>query len=469
MKTHLLLGVFIYVSGLLIAQVTQAQGTTYVSNLGQPSINSVSVGSDSWIAMGFRTGTNAGGYDFNSAQLSMANATGKPSGYTVMLYSSILKGDYFPENNLITLNGSLSPVTGGIFTYTPATSLTLSPNTGYFIVVTAGTMVANGAYQWSSANYMAYNQSGGWEAPLSLWGIDIYQSSNGSSWGDSSIYPEFAINATAVPEPSLYALLVLGGFCFFSLRSVSQSQAFIWFMFTFHQNAKHHRKMRGFVFSENQTKTIDFMKTPLKLMCAAVLSFTAFQYTFAGTLVTFDDLSPGSGSGSFINIPNGYENLQWLGFGVVNGSLITPVSGYNNGIVSPNNVAFNDDQFDRAASLSSSGTFNLNSAYLTSAFSDGMQIEVQGFVGTDRAYDQIYTLNETGPALINFNFAGTNQATFSPVDGTSIFVMDNLTVSAAPEPDASTMALLGLAVSVLGKVGRMTAKNKFYFNPPVEI
>jgi hypothetical protein len=219
--------------------------------------------------------------------------------------------------------------------------------------------------------------------------------------------------------------------------------------------------MRGLVFSENQAKTTNFMKTQLKLFCAAVLSFTAFQYTFAGTLVTFDDLSPGSGSGSFINIPNGYENLQWLDFGVLNGSLITPVSGYSNGIVSPNNVAFNDDEFDRTASVSSRGTFNLNSAYLTSAFSDGMQIEVQGFVGTDRAYDHIYTLNENGPALINFNFDGINQATFSPLDGTSIFVMDNLTVSVVPEPGASTMALLGLAVSVSGKVDRITAKNKF--------
>lgn len=207
------------------------------------------------------------------------------------------------------------------------------------------------------------------------------------------------------------------------------------------------------------------MKTLLKLLCAAVLSSTAFQHAFAQSLVTFDDLSPGSGSGSFINIPNGYENLQWLGFGVLNGSLITPVSGYNNGIVSPNNVAFNDDQFDRSASVSSSGTFNLNSACLTSAFSDGMQIEVQGFVGTDRTYDHIYTLQETGPALINFNFDGINQATFSPVDGSSIFVMDNLKVSAAPEPGVSRMAFLGLAVSVLGKVGRMTVKNKFFLQP----
>ena len=96
------------------------------------------------------------------------------------------------------------------------------------------------------------------------------------------------------------------------------------------------------------------MKIQLRFLCAAILGVAASRDSFAGTTetaLTFDDLSPGSGSGSYINIPNGYGNLQWLGFGVLNGSLITPASGYNNGIVSPNNVAFNDDEYDRTATI----------------------------------------------------------------------------------------------------------------------
>ena len=71
----------------------------------------------------------------------MNTASGNPSGFNVSLYSS-LSGE--PYNNLGNLVGS-DPSVGGIFTYT-ANGLTLSPSTDYFIVLTAATPVAEGAY-----------------------------------------------------------------------------------------------------------------------------------------------------------------------------------------------------------------------------------------------------------------------------------------------------------------------------------
>ena len=114
-------------------------------------------------------------------------------------------------------------IADGTFTYTPTSNLTLSPNTPYFIVLTAGTTIANGAYEWanSSARPVNYNPIGGWQAPVSVAAIDNYQSDNGSSWGFFFASPEYAINATAVPEPGVYVLLGLGGLCFFSLRKRS--------------------------------------------------------------------------------------------------------------------------------------------------------------------------------------------------------------------------------------------------------
>lgn len=217
MKKQIIIGIIVLAGGLLPPQITQAQGTAYISNLGQPSASSAPVGSDSWLAMSFATGINAGGYQLNSIQLGMTNATGNPSGFTVMLYSAIVSGEASPGSSLGTLNGSLNPVTGGIFTYSPASNLTLSPNTPYFIVLTAGTTVANGAYEWSNTSFFpsTYNLRGGWQAPLGTIRVDNYQSSNGSSWGVFSSYPEFAVNATAVPEPGLCGLLGLGGLCFF--------------------------------------------------------------------------------------------------------------------------------------------------------------------------------------------------------------------------------------------------------------
>ncbi len=202
-------GLIVLAGALLSPQITQAQGTiTYLSNIGQASTGSNIVGSDSWFAAMFLTGANAGGYMFDSVQLGMTDATGNPSGFTAMIYgATVAHGAILPGTSLGTLDGSLNPVTAGTYTYTPASSLTLSSGTQYFIVLTAGTTVANGAYQWSYAGANSYNPSGNWHSPGG-----VLTSSNGSSWPQFTAVPaQFAINATAIPEPSSLGLLVLGG------------------------------------------------------------------------------------------------------------------------------------------------------------------------------------------------------------------------------------------------------------------
>ena len=196
---------------LLAPQIVQAQGTmTYLSNLGQSPDGSNAVGSDSWLAALFGTGPNAGGYSLNSIQLGMANASGNPSGFTVMLYSEVGVTGYFPGSSLGTLDGSLNPTTAGIYTFTPASNLTLSPSTYYFIVLTAGTTVANGAYEWNALNTFSYNPSGGWG------GVISWISNNGSLWTAHPPldFSQFAINATVIPEPGVLSLFGLGGLGF---------------------------------------------------------------------------------------------------------------------------------------------------------------------------------------------------------------------------------------------------------------
>jgi hypothetical protein len=195
---------------LLSSSIAQAQGTvTYLSNLGQPSAGSLSVGSDSWLAAGFFAGTNASGYVLNSIQLAMTDASGTPSGFTVMIYNNgAAPSGVSPGTNLCTLNGSLDPVAGGVYTYSPGSSLALLPYRFYFIVLTAGTPVASGAYEWNVTSTRGYITSGGWGAPNNL-----MSSSDGVHWGFPSpaAYAQFAINATPVPEPSALHLLALGG------------------------------------------------------------------------------------------------------------------------------------------------------------------------------------------------------------------------------------------------------------------
>jgi hypothetical protein len=204
MKTKLTIGIIVLAVGLLAPQIISAQGTVYLSNLSQSSTGSLPVGSDSWYAALFFTGNNADGYALNSIQLEMTDASGNPDGFTAMIYS-INPFAFIPGNNLDTLNGSLNPLTADTYTYIPTSNLTLLPNKYYLIVLTSGTAVVNGAYNWSLAGANSYNPSDGWNTGA------IATSSNGSSWsGFVADYPQFAINATAVPEPTGLGLLALG-------------------------------------------------------------------------------------------------------------------------------------------------------------------------------------------------------------------------------------------------------------------
>ncbi len=197
----------IIVVALLSPRIVQAQGTiTYLSNLGQSSTGSGAVGSDSWLAVNVFTGNNASGYMLNSIQLAMTDASGNPSGFEVMVYS-IRPGTDFPGSSLGTLNGSTDPATGDIYTYTPGSNFILKRNTYYCVVLTSATAIANGIYDWSSVGANSYNPTGGWGGVSGLW-----NSSDGSTWNfTSGAFPQFAITATPIPEPSSLGLLVLGG------------------------------------------------------------------------------------------------------------------------------------------------------------------------------------------------------------------------------------------------------------------
>jgi len=186
----------------------QAQGTTYVSNLGATPSGSLAIGSDSWAAAWFTSGATSGGYRLDSIQLGMADASGAPTGFGVMLYNSGIGIAPIPGTSLGTLSGSPSPSTAGVYIFTPPVDLVLSKQTSYFIVLTGGTPIAGGAYQWDRADTSSYDLNGGWGTTIAC------HSANGSSWSYvSAVSPVFAINATpepAVPEPNTAAVVALG-------------------------------------------------------------------------------------------------------------------------------------------------------------------------------------------------------------------------------------------------------------------
>jgi len=186
--------------GLLTAQVVCAQGTLYLSALEETPVAYDPVASNAWIARGFFTGGASGGYIVNSVQLLMGEASGTPSDFNVMLYNSFSRT---PLGSFGSLSGP-DPAPGGVFTYTTP-GITLSHGQLYFIVVTAASAVAQDAYHWSFANTYNYTGSGGWRA--ASFG---YISNDGLNWTPGAGSWQFAVYATAIPEPSSWALAGLG-------------------------------------------------------------------------------------------------------------------------------------------------------------------------------------------------------------------------------------------------------------------
>jgi hypothetical protein len=204
-KTSLTIGSSI---ALLLTQVAATQAAVYVSNLGQTPTGSGTIASDSWLAQTFVTGPNSGGYLLNSVQLLMDAPSGTPGGFSLSVYSKTgdphsfhLPGDS-PQTSLGSLTG-LAPDTSGTFSYT-ASGIILAPSTFYFLVATATTPSATGAFSWSAAD--SFTQANGFTID------DVYFGSpDGSSWTlylRQNVY-QFALDATPVPEPSSLALTAL--------------------------------------------------------------------------------------------------------------------------------------------------------------------------------------------------------------------------------------------------------------------
>jgi len=208
MKNRIIGNLIVFAMGLLSSQAVRAQGTLYVSSLGSPSAGAEAVGSDSSLAAIFATGSNPGGYALDSIQLAMAPASGTPHGFTVTLCSASVFAGAAPGASLGTLSGESDPVTGGVLTYT-ASDLMLSPSTMYYVVLTAETAIASGAYAWSVENSQPPAANGGWSASDYL-----ITSSGGPFWEPIFTTPQYSITAAAVPEPGVFILLSCSGLFF---------------------------------------------------------------------------------------------------------------------------------------------------------------------------------------------------------------------------------------------------------------
>lgn len=171
-------------------------------------------------------------------------------------------------------------------------------------------------------------------------------------------------------------------------------------------------------------------------------------------VTTFDDVTTGNIQWG---IPSGYDGFAWSDhWGVMKGTYYDPnPSGYYNGVVSPEYVAFNS--MGNPVQLSAADPFALVGAYFTAGWRDGLLIEVDGFLDGASVASTEFTVDTTEPLWVAFNWT-VDEVHFASSGGTPAwqtsgtqFAMDNLTTREAmpsvPAPGAVILASLGAGLT----------------------
>jgi hypothetical protein len=175
--------------------------------------------------------------------------------------------------------------------------------------------------------------------------------------------------------------------------------------------------------------------------------------------INFDDL-PGTDA----VIQNGYKGFNWDNFGAFNPDNDFTASGYQNGRVSQQNVAYNGA--GRQATLSRATSFDLVGGYFSAAWNDGLSITLIGLKGGIEKFTTTFTVDTTGSIFEVLNWSGIDEVRFKSFGGTHNdlfeshghnFALDDLQISevaAVPLPAAAP--LFGMAM--IGLVGYATRR-----------
>ena len=184
------------------------------------------------------------------------------------------------------------------------------------------------------------------------------------------------------------------------------------------------------------------MKKLTMVTAGAVLIGLQMGGAAQAVVLTFDDNTSNIGP-----IADSYEGLNWSEFSYTNSSL-TPAyedSGYVNGVVSGNYVAFN--RYGETATINSSSDFDFSSAYLTAAWNNGLSITVEGLNDGTSIYSETVVVDTTGSTLFDFNYLDVDELRFTSSGGVNAgfeddrgrdgeqFVLDSFTFN--PLPTAS--------------------------------
>lgn len=218
---------------------------------------------------------------------------------------------------------------------------------------------------------------------------------------------------------------------------------------------------------------------------ATVLDFEGIQFTqFQANVISGYSLANTNSyiNGLSTNYP-GYGNFKWSQNGNLNDFRVVEAAGFlarnpgtpanngiTNGLVSGNWVAVNGGGADVWFETLTPGStaFNFESAYMSAAWYNGLKVDVTGYRNGVVQATKTVTLSYTA-ALQEFNMFNVDKVVFhsqqdsgTVIDNQSTynhaFVMDNLSVTAVPEPQSYALMLVSLGL--IGAAARRTASQR---------
>ena len=189
----------ILIRALAVAAVLvwgQARATALVDNLAQPTRDVTKIDSALWAAQSFIT--DAAAHRLDGIDILAGRRLGDPVQYAA-LYSDNGSG---PDALLSTFSIAIGSGPVALTSLLPAVQLVLAPATAYWLVIGASDL---GSLGWAYAEGNAFSGTGSF-------GSYGYSNDLGVSWsafGTDNPY-QMAVDVSAVPEPSDWALMATG-------------------------------------------------------------------------------------------------------------------------------------------------------------------------------------------------------------------------------------------------------------------